>query len=82
MLQYFFLGWFAYWIGADKGEEVGSYYGFKDSDDIECENVEEDQAPRAGVGLSINSKYTFHKVSQIVFSQGFTSAKCIYFHKL
>ena len=28
------------------------------------------------------NKYTFHKVSQIVFSHGFTSAKCMYFRKL
>ena len=28
-----------------------------------------------------SNKYTFCKVSQIVFSKGFTSAKCIYFRK-
>ena len=28
------------------------------------------------------NKYTFRKVSQIVFSQGFASAKCMYFRKL
>ena len=32
-------------------------------------------------GRAVN-KYTFRKVSQIVFSQGFASAKCMYFHKV
>ena len=32
-------------------------------------------------GGAVN-KYTFRKVSQIVFSQGFASAKCMYFRKL
>ena len=32
----------------------------------------------AGTG----NKYTFHKVSQIVISQGLASAKCMYFRKL
>ena len=35
-------------VGADKGEEVGAYEGFKDRDDEECEYVEDDQAEEAG----------------------------------
>ena len=77
---------------ADKGEEAGSCDGFKDHYDEECEDVEDDQAKEplrrvlrrarsTGRGGASN-KYTFCKVSQIVFSQAFTCAKRMYFCKL
>ena len=48
MWLYFFLAWLAYLdseaFGADKGEETCAYNGFKDSDDEECEDIEDDQA--------------------------------------
>ena len=37
----------SFW-GADIGEEVGAYDGFKDRDDEECEDFEDDQAEEAG----------------------------------
>ena len=71
-----------------------NYNGFKDRDDEECEHVEDDQAQeaawrrvlrwarsRGGPGGAVN-EYTFRKFSQIVFSQGFASAKRLYFRKL
>ena len=72
----------AFW--ADKGKEAGPYNGFKKSDDKECEDVEDDQAEKAQAKSrgGARNKYTFSKVSQIVFSQGFASAKCMYFGKL
>ena len=49
---YFYTGWLAYLdreaFGADKGEEACAYYGFKDRDDEECEDVDDDQAEEAG----------------------------------
>ena len=66
---------------ANKGEEPSAYHGFKDSDDEECEDVEAGSAAGQEPGGAIN-KYTFCKFSQIVFSQGFASAKCMYLYKL
>ena len=37
-------------FGADKGEEVDTYDGFKDHHDEECEDVEDDQAEEAELG--------------------------------
>ena len=76
-------------FGAHKGEEDDAYDGFGDHDDEESEDVEDDHANGAGApgrpeprGGGGNNKFTFRKVSQIVFSQGFASAKCMYFRKL
>ena len=52
----------------------------KDCDDKECEDIEDDQAEESRGGAS--NKYIFSKVSQMLFSEGFTSAKCMYFCKL
>ena len=58
-------------FGADKGEEVGASNGLKDCDDEECEDVEDDQAEKAGAAMSLawgaSNKYTFCKVSQLGF---------------
>ena len=35
-------------FGADEGEIVGAYNGFKGRDDEECEDVEDGQAEEAG----------------------------------
>ena len=88
-----FTGWLAYLdkeaFGAHKGDEDDAYDGFGDHDDDESEDVEDDHANGAGApgrpepwGGGGNNKFTFRKVSQIVFSQGFASAKCMYFRKL
>ena len=70
-------------FGADKGEEDDAYDGFGDRDDEESEDVEDDLArPASEPGRGGSNKYTFRKVSQIVFSQGFASAKCMCFRKL
>ena len=64
----------AFW--ADKGEEAGTYHGFKDRGDEECEDVEDDRLRRLALRRArsrggASNKYTFRKVSQIVFSQGY-----------
>ena len=73
-------------VGADKVEQVGAYDGFNDCDDEECEDVEDNQAEEADSAARSRggaaNKETFCKVSQIVFLQGFASAKCLYFCKL
>ena len=88
-----FTGWLAYLdkeaFGAHKGDEDDAYDGFGDHDGEESDDVEDDHANGAGApgrpeprGGGGSNKFTFRKVSQIVFSQGFASAKCMYFRKL
>ena len=71
---------------ADKGEYVGAYNGFRRR--VKTLRMTRQRRlvlllaeSRVGLGQAGN-KYTFHKVSQIAFSQGFASPKCMYFRKL
>ena len=70
--------------------EYSAYDGFGDREKKEMsEDVEDDHANWAGApgpawagGVGASNKYTFRKVSQIVYSQGFAGAECMYFCKL
>ena len=66
-------------FGAHKGEEDDAYDGCGDHDDEESDDVEDDQAEEVGFAASPEPGRDWQLIH---LSQGFASAKCMYFCKL